>query len=250
MAKLHELLAVKKDKKNKLNKKITNTDEAFNKYQDRFSGFIRKYEAFNDENKYEEETLSERKELVYTVPEVLKDFLNDMQEMIDIEYQNDIANQTAVGTILLDKYNIKFENIPATTLLSLEDYLRSIYQVIQKVPVLDLGVEWEKAEGMGENIYKTTHKDVKARTKKMTVYKEVAKATERHPAQIVPETQDVAVGKYIETKFSGRISSSDKTKMLHKIEDLMSAVKEARSRANEQELVNKKLEHLLDFILE
>ena len=240
MGKLHELLAAKKDIKNKANKLINETRETFSKRHDHFAGMIKRYEAFNEDSKFQEEELSERKELVTTVPAKLQYFLKHMTDAINIDYQNDLTNRNAKSDIIVEG-ELVASDIPAVTLLSLEEQLTNLRNVFDVIPTLEPGIKWELAPDMGENIYRTSHDDIKIRTKKMNVYKEIAKATDKHPAQMVTETQDVAIGKYIETKFSGRISPAEKAKLMDRLEKLIVAVKKARSRANEEILAEGEL---------
>jgi len=249
MGKLHELLAAKKDIKNKANKLINETRETFSKRHDHFAGMVKRYEAFNEDSKFQEEELSESKELVTTVPAKLEYFLKHMTEAINIDFQNDLTNRNAKSDIIVNGELI-VADVPAVTLLALEEHLVNLRNVFDVIPTLEPGIKWEPAPEMGENVYKTANEDVKIRTKKMNIYKETAKATDKHPAQIVTEVQDVPIGKYIETKYSGRISPAEKAKLMDRLEKLTISVKKARSRANEESLADGELAtKLFDYLL-
>ena len=249
MGKLHELLAAKKDIKNKANKLINETRETFSKRHDHFAGMVKRYEAFNEELKFEEEHLSESKELVTTVTAKLEYFLKHMKDAINIDFQNDLTNRNAKADIIVEG-TLVVADVPAVTLLALEEHLVNIRNVLDAIPTLEPGIKWEPASEIGEHVYKTANDDVKIRTKKTTIYKEVAKATDKHPAQVVPEVQDVPIGKYIETKYSGRISPAEKAKLMDRLEKLTVSVKKARSRANEETLADGELaSKLFDYLL-
>ena len=249
MGKLHELLAVEKESKQKSAKLITEARDTFGKRHDHFSGMTKKYEAFNEDGKYEEDSLSESKEMVTTVGAKLDYLLKNLVDSIDIGYQKDLTNRLAKADIVVEGVVIA-SDVPAVTLLSLEDHLRELRTVMDNIPTLEPGIKWEACPEMGEGIYKTATPDVKIRTKKMAVYKTVAKATDKHPEQVVAENQDVAIGKYSETKFSGRISPAEKSKMMDRLEKLAVAVKKARARANEEVVADGTIaKKMFDFLM-
>ena len=249
MGKLHELLAVKKDAKNKSGKIINETRETFSKRQDHFTGLTKKYESFSEELKYQEEELSESKEMVTTVDAKLKYFLKHMVDVMDLDYQTDLTNRIAKADIIVEGIIIATD-VPAVTLLSLEEYLANIRSVVDAIPTLEPGTKWIPCPEMGDHVYQTAMPDVKIRSKKMNVYKEISKATDKHPAQIATETQDVAIGKYIEIKFSGRITPAEKARIMDRLEKLIIGVKKARSRANEETIAEGSIANkLVDYLL-
>src|SRR5690606_17075827 len=75
-----------------------------------------------------------------------------------------------------------------------------------------------------------------AKTTKKDVVITLAEATDRHPAQAKLVAEDVIEGKYVTTKKSSAITSSDKSDILSRLSKLEIALKEARQRANQQEV--------------
>lgn len=249
MGKLHEILAVEKDAVQKCNKILTESTDTFSKRQDHFSGLRKKYTAFNEAEQAEEEALSESKELVTTVTKKLEYTLAAVADLIDIKYQKDMANRRAGADIVVGEHVIAVD-VPAVTLLMLEDMLKDIRGVVNAIPTLEPGIKWVPVPEMGEGIYSTEKPEVRIRTRKETVYKEVSKATDKHPAQVAAEQRDVHVGKYEETKYSSRISPAEKMHILASIEALTAAVKKARARANEAVVGSEQIGlKLVDFIL-
>lgn len=248
MAKLHELLAAEKDVKSKAAKVFNEARDTFGKKHDHFTGFTKTYHAFSEEEKYEEEALSDSKEIVTTVQNKLDFVLRHLVDSIDISYQKDLTNRNASADIIVDGNTIATD-IPATTLLNLEDQIRSIRDLCNVIPTLTPGVKWIQDSTLGDGIYKTDVPDVKIRTRKETVYRTVAKATDKHPEQVASETKDVPIGKYVEEKLSGALTPAEKSRLIERIDKLLFAVKKARARANEATIVDSTIaEKLINFI--
>jgi hypothetical protein len=248
MGKLHELLAVEKEAVGKMNKMITEGKETYSKRTDHFSGFVKTFSAFKEEDKHLEDSAAERKEMVTTVPDKLAYIMESVQDVINLRFQKDLANSNARADIVVDGRTLA-TGIPATTLLALEDTLRELRIMCDMIPTLEPGVKWVEDLDMGRNVKRALFPEKTLRTKKKTVYIEVAKATDKHPAQIREETQDINIGEYTVEKFSGRISPAEKVILLDKIEKLAAAVKKARARANEEEVPNSTLDVISNYIL-
>ena len=251
MAHLHELLAAEKDIVSKSNKLMIEGRDTFAKRHDHFDGFSKVYKANNEEGVYEEEQLTERKELVTTVDAKLRYVMAALKDQMDVRFQKDRTNCVAKADIIVNGTAITLAtDVPATTLLTLEDQLRELRSVIEVIPTLEPGIEWVPAPDFGENIRITKIPQVTVRTKKQTMYKEVAKATDKHPAQVVTENVDVPFGKYTTVKFTGRISPAEKMRLMDRLEQLTIAVKQARARANETQVVPGTIaDNLLTFVL-
>ena len=249
MGKLHELLAVEKDARSVSDKLIKEAAATFAGKADHFNAYVKNYIPFDDKDAAEAEGFSERREMVTTVKKKLDFVFDKLIRGFDIALQKDMSNQNACANIIVDGIIIA-ENVPSTTLLNLEDRIREIRDMCNAVPTLQPGIKWIKDETQGDDIYCTEFPDVKLRTKKTTVYKTVAAATDRHPAQVISESQDIAVGKYEETRYSGMLSPAEKAHLMDRIEKLLAAIKKARTRANEQEVPSAVIgKKLIDFII-
>jgi pheromone shutdown protein TraB len=88
------------------------------------------------------------------------------------------------------------------------------------------------------------------KTKKDIEFKVAYDATKEHPAQVVPVDITVNVGKFTTKKWSGKLSSLEKAKILTRLDALIKATKRARMRANEVKVdTNAKIgEKLLNYI--
>ena len=249
MAHLHELLAAEKDIVSKTNKLIIEGRETFAKRHDHFDGFSKIYKADREDGVFEEESLTERKEIVTTVEAKLRYVMSALKNQIDVRLQKDRTNCIAKADIVVDGI-VLATDVPATTLLTLEDQMRELRSVIEVIPTLEPGIKWVPAPEVGENVRATEHPIVSIRTKKQVVYKEVSKATDKHPAQIVPEQVDLPFGRYTTVKFTGRISPAEKMRLMDRLEHLTIAIKQARARANETEVVSVTIsDNLLGFVL-
>jgi hypothetical protein len=63
-------------------------------------------------------------------------------------------------------------------------------------------------------------------------------ATEEHPAQLETWSEDIPIGKFTETLWSGMLSPAEKSAKLGRIDKLLRAVKKARQRANAVDVVD------------
>ena len=235
-AHLHELLAAEKDVVGKATKIINEGRETLSKRHDHFTGFVKRYEAILEELKVKEEEQSERRELVTTVFDKLGYVLDAVKDVIDIRLQKDLTNTQAKADIVLDGVVIA-KDIPAITLLSLEDTLHNLRGVFDVIPTLEPGTKWEPADDIRPNAKKAAYDDVKISTKKVTEHVVIVPATDRHPAQVQQVTADIPAAKVITTTFSGKISPTEKMLLLTRLEKLTIAVKKARARANETPVV-------------
>ena len=246
---LHEILCVEQDLEKIHNKMIGETSALFIKKIDHFVGRHRKLELF-DENAPEH--APERKELVTTVPEKLKYLSSHIEKYLDAVLQKELTNQQAKSDLVVDGCEIG-KNLPATFLLGLETKLRTIRILYTEIPTLPPGIEWEKDQMSGDYVYKTKHNAEKFKTETIVepvvLYPHKIENGKALPAQIKEMSKTVNVGKYIETTYSGCISSAEKSKILDRIDVLIQEVKKARIRANQQPINDGKIgKKIMDFI--
>jgi hypothetical protein len=75
-------------------------------------------------------------------------------------------------------------------------------------------------------------------------------ATDKHPAQVKESTEDVAIGKYVQTDWCSMISPAEKSRVMGRVDALIRAVKQARQRANNVDVLKVKIgKSLSDYIL-
>ena len=238
MSKIHELLAVEKDIKGTSNKIITETQHTFLK-KDHFESMLKAYEPINADDV--ERLDEEYKPLATTVAEKLDYFSSHMVRMFDIIFQKEASNAEAKADIIIksdedgDAAIELAKDVPVSALVQLENVLDQIRSnVYDAIPTLDPQKKWEP-DVQRHNVF-VSEKVKRLRTKKIQRPIELSKATEKHAAQVQLISEDVAAGYWIQTNWSGAISSAEKSDILRRLDLVTSAVKKARARANNTEV--------------
>lgn len=232
MGKLYELLPAEMDLKRSAVKLISEAKDTFTKRTNHFVGHIKRTMMFNDE----ETTLADE---VVDVTDTIDSKLAFVQEHISKYYDaylnSQATNQKAVADIVL-KGTVMATNIPATFLLGMEEKLKEIRLLYEKIPTLRPGVRWEIDDQQKfSGVYRAASPEEKFTTKKTVQHKILYEATPQHPAQIEKWTDDIRVGKIVTQNFSAMLSPADKAARLARIDELLIAVKSARQRANDIE---------------
>ena len=242
---LHELLAVESELETRHKNAISVAKERFSK-PSLFIGANKSLKLFEDTDM---ETPCENQHLEFTVNQVVNQALSHTENYLNAVYQKEASNQNATADIEVDG-KIICENLPATFLLGLETKLKLVRELFQNIPILQQGIEWEKDEQVGEDIYKTTHPEKKYKTRRTFRHKVLYEATKEHPAQIEKWEESENIGIYTTELISGMLSVADKTNYLDRIDKLIQAVKSARMRANQVEVVKNKVAYkLINYIL-
>jgi hypothetical protein len=240
--KLHELLAVEQDRKNKATEAIGEAKKVFTKNDPFFDGMVKKYIAFEDDT---EQIPDETKEIGKTVKQQLEDAQAAVISAIDATVSKEETNCSNTAKAELKVDNVVFGTFSATTLLALESQLNKILDLYQAIPVLDTTKKWQFDAQIG--VYKT--EEVKFRSVKRPKVIVKYEATDKHPAQTELLSLDFQVGKYETTYLSGKISVVQKNEMVKRIERMLEAVKIARSKANNTEVIKADLgKKIFDFI--
>lgn len=232
MSKLHQLLAVHDPAQTMFKKVNEEAISTFTKKTNLFEGISSNttskldkehplYPKFPDTTQYVPVAENVESKLNYVFEEAIKYF--------DINYQIDLANCKARADIVLDG-NVIAKDIPATTLLFLENKFKSIRGVVEAVPTLDPAIQWTK-DGA---IYRSPEasKPVIDIVPEHTV---VAGPTEKHPAQVAVVNNTYIRGITKITGLSGRITVHRKSELLAKCDKIINACKQARQRANDVE---------------
>lgn len=241
MGLLHELLAVEPDLRNgydAVRSKISDTLKA----RGLFDGRIRTYQPV-----YEEGTQfpDEVEDPTVSVGDQLTLLRKTAEKYFDAVYQKELTNTEARGDIIIHGETLA-ENVPATMLLGLESKLAHIRQVLKAIPTLDPAERWEWDGGNKE--YRSAPK-TQLRTEKRMHSFVGYEATEHHPAQIETYTTDDPVGTWTTIRRSLALPYSEKQRLIEQCEVLIRAVKQARQRANQQEVALAEIGSVLfDFI--
>lgn len=237
MAKLHEVLAVEDDLKKIFNKILAETTRTFSKKGEHFFGHTKTLEMFDDKRQQEADALTDIKDMVTTVPAKLEYMSEHVCRFLDAVYQKEASNQNARADVVLKDGTTLIKDVPATMLLALERELRKIREVYELVPTHPPGRRWELDESKGKDVYTMVDPITAHRTEKSLKVIQLAKATKEHKEQIHAEKIDVPIGQWTSYQFTGTVTPARKSQLLDRIDALFRAVKEARMRANEVEII-------------
>jgi hypothetical protein len=137
--------------------------------------------------------------------------------------------------------------VPVTYLLFLEKKLTDVHTFVSKLPRLDPAERWSFEAGT-QQYFSQEVETVRTQRKEMPIV--LYDATDKHPAQTQMISQDVPVGRWKTTKFSGALPPAEIDALLGKINKLRDAVKVARQEANSKEVEQKQIgAQVFDFLL-
>lgn len=226
--KLNQILAIEKSVKSNSYERLTDSHRLMQKGQ-LFSGISRSYLPIEEDGQSlpPESTLVQQR-----AKNIIADVVEDLNEYLDVVATKDYANCNAKADVEVDG-QVLFEEAPVSYLLFLEKQLQDYKSFVKKMPVLDPSEEWHFDDN--QNCYATSPVET-SRTKKIPRNHVKAEATEHHPAQVEVYHEDKVVGLWKTMKYSGALSVKDRTNMLSRVEKVLKAVKQARERANSQEI--------------
>jgi hypothetical protein len=193
------------------------------------SGISRTYQPHDDDG---EQLPGESTRVQVSATDVLGDVRRTLTRLFDVVLTQDTANCSATADVVVDGRTI-LESVPVTYLLFLEKKLVDLHTFVDKLPVLDPADEWEFDEARGCYASKPVQT---VRNKKVPRNHERAPATDRHPAQVDVFMEDVSVGRWTTTKFSGALPATRVRELRERVVKLQEAVKFARERANSGEV--------------
>jgi hypothetical protein len=248
MPKLHEILAVEADRDAAAVAVMEETQVTFNKRASHFQGHHKKFVSFEEGTPEEDEDVLE---IVDTVPDKLRHAFKIAARAIDVTATKDMTNQSpeARAAVEIDGVAIT-DPLPATTLLMLEAKVKGMQRLFLEIPTLAPGRRWEKDPDKGPNVYRDANPSAKFRTKKTVQHKVLVDPTEHHPAQIERWSEDEKIGKIVETNWSAMMSPAEKSALLARTQNLLSAIKQARMRANCAEVTQVRVaDKLFNYLL-
>ncbi len=224
MTKLNQIIAVEKGVKADAANTLTKAYHDLQKGPP-LSGISRSYQPRDDEG---EQLPPESTRVQLRTGEAIADVRKALTRLYDIVATKDQANTAAKADIVVDGIALA-KDVPATYLLFLEKQLVDLATFVRKLPTLDPAETWSWSEQQG--VYATDPVRT-TRTKKVLRNHVKAEATDKHPAQVDVFGEDVVVGYWTTTKFSGAVPAADVNDMVARIGKLAEAVKRAREDAN------------------
>lgn len=198
------------------------------------NGIARTYQPKADEG----DTLPpESTRVQVNAADVLADVAALLTRQIDVTATIDEANRHTLGTINLGAGET-IADVPVTTLMFLDKRLDDVLTFLRKLPVLDPGEVWtwsDNANAWATEPIGTT------RSKKVPRNHVLAVATDKHPAQVQVWHEDVQVGTWWTTKFSGAVPAKRLAVLIDRAERLQAEVRSARERANMATVTDKEI---------
>lgn len=233
MPKLNQVIAVEKGVKAKATTDLTNAHHTVQRAP-LLSGIARTYQPRAEDG----ETFPPESTQVQVRAEgALKDAAAALTRLFDVTATKDYGNTGATADVVVDG-NTVVAAAPVTYLLFLEKKLVDVHTFVKKLPVLDASEQW--TFDPTSDVYKTPVVKT-AKTKKVPRNHVISEATDKHPAQVQVYHEDVVVGDWSTTKFSGALPVSRVNELLARVEKLQEAVKVAREEANSTEVSNVKV---------
>jgi hypothetical protein len=222
--KLNQLLVTEKSIKAEGHKTVTEVHHLMQKPA-LLAGISRRYQPLAEDG---EKLPPEHTLVQLRVVDVIPHVQRAISPMIDAVLQKEIANQQARADIVVDDV-VLVAGVPVCALLFMEKEVADLVTFVEKLPTLDPAErwDWDAAQNCWTTADQETH-----RTKKVPTAFTKAPATKEHPAQVEVVMQDLLVGYWHQTKFSGALPADRKAQLRERVVKLQQAIKRAREEAN------------------
>jgi hypothetical protein len=241
MSKLNQILAIEKNKKTQLHKEISDLHHATQK-PPLLNGHHKMFTPKEDDG---ESFPDDMQNVQYLHQEVIDQVCDRLSILMDVTASKDWTNCNAKADVIVNGEAF-IEGVPVPYLLFLEKELHDLHTFVEKIVELDPGETWTLDQHTGR--YRSEPVTT-SKTKKLQKPIVLYDATEHHPAQTQLITEDVVVGYWKTTKFSGAIPRARKKVLLERVTLLLDAVKFAREQANSIEATEPKVgRKILDFV--
>lgn len=240
---LHEILAVESQLNTNAQAVMNSVGRNLTK-ESIYAGMVKSHVIFDEEMQHLVQP-TEHKEVQSTVDMQLDYLAKELTKAWDVYATKEATNQVAKADIMVDG-RIIAADVPSIVLLGLETKLDKLMKIYTMLPTLDSARAWEEdhsAELRG--IFRTKHETERFQTKTEKKFITVVEATKEHPAQVTQQEETTNIGKYIQTDFSGALTSFDKAERIQRLAALQRAVKQARQRANLQEVIELQISQAL-----
>ena len=244
MTKLNQIIAIEKGVKNQTTRVETDLYHALEK-KPLFAGLSRRYTPKDEEDG--DQLPPEAVPVQIKTGEVVEQLTSALTRLIDITATKDAANTRAKADVVVDGVVVAAE-VPVTTLMFLEKELEKLAAFISRIPILDPTSQWTYDPNRG--VYVSTPVST-VRTKKVPRNHVLYEATKEHPAQVQLFHEDLIVGTWEKTEFSGAIPADELADINSRLDKLRVAVKFAREAANNIEVTDVKYgELVLTYLFE
>lgn len=234
MPKLCEVVAVVKDRKAAGERALTEANKLAQKPA-LFEGRIRTYTPAIDGGS---ELPTESSPAELSVKAMLDTITDPLVRLFDTTRMQDEGNTVARADIIVEAAGgipgFILGDVPATHLLYLEKLIGDVLTFVRNLPVCDPSVDWQ--DDPETELRRSQRPISKARTSKEPKVIVKYHATDHHPAQTELVHIDEIVGTWEENRFTGAIPANAKAHILDRVMALRDAIRQARERANSQEI--------------
>jgi len=231
--KLSQIIAIEKAVKSKSYADLTQAHHDVQK-QALLTGLTRTYQPKDEDG---EQLPPESTRVQVKAEDVLRQIAANLTRLFDVTATKDWANCTARADVVVEGRTL-LRDVPVSYLLFLEKQLTDLHTFVKKLPVLDAAESW--TFDPSSDWYRTEAVRT-LRTKKVPRNHVKAEATEKHPAQVEVYYEDIAVGYWTQTKFSGALPAQRVNELAERVEKLSQAVKFAREEANTFEVTDQRV---------
>lgn len=233
MPKLNQIIAVEKSVKSKSYADLTQAHHDVQKAA-LLSGISRTYQPKDEDG---EQLPPESTRVQLSAERILADAATNLTRLFDVTAVKDWANCEAKADVVVDG-QILIAGAPVSYLLFLEKQLADLHTFVKKLPVLDASETW--SHDPSTDSYRS--EPVRTmRTRKVPRNHVKAEPTDKHPAQVEIYFEDVTVGTWTTTKFSGALPAQRVHELEARVEKLAHAVKFAREEANNSEVADRRV---------
>jgi hypothetical protein len=222
--KLNQLIAIEKGARSQANADVAAASHRVGK-PELLAGIARTYRPLDDAG----ETLPpESKRVQVRARDAINDVKATLARLLDVTATKDTTNCAAKADLVVDGNSLA-KDLPVTYLLFLEKQLGELKTFLGRLPTLDPAEIWSFDQVTD---CWATEPAQTVRTKKVPRNHVLAEATDKHPAQVQVYHEDVVVGRWTTTKFSGALPAKEVGELQTRLGKLADAVKYARESAN------------------
>lgn len=242
MTKLNQIIALSAGKKSRANATFTGLYHRLQR-KELLNGLTRTYHPLKEDDT--DLMPPESKKVQFTVSDAIREAQTSLVDLFNIVATQDESNCNAKADIKVNGSLIAAA-VPVTTLLFLEKQLVDLHTFVSALPTLDPAYEWHWDEATA--CYRTNPMESN-RTKRVYLNHVKCPATDKFPAQVEVYQDDVTIGRYVRTDFSGAIPATQRNEMLDRVSKLQEAVKSAREEANSSPAIDLKIgQPILSYI--
>jgi len=189
----------------------------------------------------------EHKQVQVLVRDLLPKLTGCFAKMLDLDMTVELANPSARADVVVDG-KVLLKDLPVGALLVLEKRLKSLKEVVEKLPTLDPTVTW--VWSLPNKAY-SSPTEYTASKKTQKEFIPVAPATEHHPQQIQAVDREIIIGIFEKFSLSGALHPKEQSDLLHRLEQLIEGVAAARSLANDMSVNHTSIgTDLMTYLLE